>query len=256
MDLVPDSGRPAETLATIAQPLPAPGKRGAERALAAAGVAVAEAELAATERALLRDVRAAYAETWGLQQQRRFEGEAHELVDLLLETATALYGGGAERSTAPLEARVMLRRHELDQQETDAKLARGADEARRADRLARSAPPAPPSPAGRGALPRIRDRRRLRDGARSGRRRPPGRARRARARRSRASAAAPTGRSPPARVRSRARGPSWSSASASSCRSSGGSASRRSSPAPSTISRRRAPISRARASPRAPSSGA
>jgi outer membrane protein TolC len=121
MDLLPSGGRPTETLATVAQPLPAPGKRGAERAVARAEVAVAEAELAATERALLRDVRMTYAETWGTQQERHLQIEAHELVELLVETATALYGGGAERLLAPLEARVMLRRHELEQQEADAR---------------------------------------------------------------------------------------------------------------------------------------
>ena len=121
MDLVPRGGRPAETLTMVEQPLPAPGKRPAERALAQAEVAVAEAEFTATERALRRDVRVAYAETWGAQEERKLQSEAHELMELLVATANALFGGGVDSAVAPFEARVALRRHELDQQETDAR---------------------------------------------------------------------------------------------------------------------------------------
>ncbi|MGH7337107.1 MAG: TolC family protein, partial [Myxococcota bacterium] len=121
MDLVPRGGRPTDTRAMVEQPLPAAGKRAADRALARAEVALAEAELEATERTLRRDVRVAYAETWGAQQERQLQSEAHELMDLLVATAVALFGGGGDDAVAPFEARVALRRHELDQQQTDAR---------------------------------------------------------------------------------------------------------------------------------------
>ena len=117
---------PAEGMLVYEQPLPGRGQRAAARAVAAAEVALAEAEVGRSEQLLLRDVRVGWAEVYALTRELDALSEAHELLDLLVASASTLYGAGQTGLGAPLMAQLELSRHDLDVEAADSKLAAAA----------------------------------------------------------------------------------------------------------------------------------
>lgn len=117
---------PAEAMIVLEQPLPGHGQRRAERDLAAAEIGLAEVEAGGAEQRLLRDVRLAWAEIYALSRELEAMSEAHELLDLLVASASTLYGAGQAGLGAPLMAQLELSRHDLDVEAADAKLTAAA----------------------------------------------------------------------------------------------------------------------------------
>lgn len=121
--LVPAGDRdPFEAMVVLAQPLPGRGQRGAARALAAARIALAEAELGREEQLLLRDLRRGWADLYALTRELVVLSETHELVDLLVATSSILYGSGQAGIGAPLAAQLELSRHDLDVEAAESRL--------------------------------------------------------------------------------------------------------------------------------------
>jgi outer membrane protein, heavy metal efflux system len=121
MDVLPTGGRPLEVRPMVRQSLPAPGKRAAERAIAAAEIEVARAGLLVAERELLAELRAAWAEHWVAERERALLAEEHEIAQLLQEVADARLAGGRGTLAEALAARRATRRHELMQEDADAR---------------------------------------------------------------------------------------------------------------------------------------
>jgi outer membrane protein TolC len=117
---------PAEAMIVLEQPLPGRGQRRAARELAAAEIALAEAEAGGVEQRLLRDLRLEWAEIYALSRELEALSEAHELLDLLVASASTLYGAGQTGLGAPLMAQLELSRHDLDVEAADAKLTAAA----------------------------------------------------------------------------------------------------------------------------------
>lgn len=94
----------------LSQAIPFPGKRGARRRAAEAGVTVRERELEALQRDLVRDVRVAYAQAYALGAERRALVEGREALASLAASARDRYSAGSAESEPMIEARLALHR--------------------------------------------------------------------------------------------------------------------------------------------------
>jgi outer membrane protein, heavy metal efflux system len=103
--------------AEVRQPLPHPAKRKAEREVASARIAGAEAALEHLERQLVHDVRSRYAALYALDRELETIGAARELVDLVEATARSRYTAGASEASALLRAQ--LERTRVDERAAD-----------------------------------------------------------------------------------------------------------------------------------------
>jgi outer membrane protein TolC len=108
------------TSLTVRQGLLYPGKLQARRHLAAAATAVQQAELAAAQAALARDVRQAYARVYAIDQELARLEEAQALLEALAESARQRYVAGLTSQEAVLkavlrQARLLERQQELGQ---------------------------------------------------------------------------------------------------------------------------------------------
>jgi outer membrane protein TolC len=146
---------PLEGLLTIDQPLPGRGRRAAARAVAAAAVARAEIEVGRLEQRLLADVRVAFAEIYALDREIRALSEAHELLDLMVATASALYGSGEGSIGDAIEPQAELSLHDLELEAAEARMR--AAGARLSARIGSGSPEAWPRVSGLPAvvLPKI-----------------------------------------------------------------------------------------------------
>lgn len=113
---------PAEAMVVLSQPLPGRGQRAAARALAAAEVALGEAEVGRAEQILLRDVRLAWAELYAITRELDAMTDAHEVLDLLVTTSANLFGAGQSGLVAPLVAQLEQSRHDIELEAADARL--------------------------------------------------------------------------------------------------------------------------------------
>ena len=116
-NLLPELTDRADTTAAleveIVQPVRYPGKREAVRALAAAELGIAQAELDQIRRGIVAQVRRAFAALGAADREQRSLGEAHELLELLSATARARFATGQEGALAVLEAELALDEHDL-----------------------------------------------------------------------------------------------------------------------------------------------
>lgn len=98
----------------VMQPVRFPGKREAIRALAASELELAETELEAERRRVLVEIRRTFARLSAADREQRSLAEAHDLLELVTETARVRYGSGQEGALAVLESELMTDRHDLE----------------------------------------------------------------------------------------------------------------------------------------------
>ena len=96
----------------LTQTIPFPGKRGARRRAAEAGVTVRERELEALQRDLVRDVRVLYARAYALDAERRALLEGRDALGSIAASARDRYSAGSAESEPMIEARLV--QHRLD----------------------------------------------------------------------------------------------------------------------------------------------
>ena len=94
----------------LTQTIPFPGKRGARKRAAEAGVTVRERELEALQRDLVRDVRVLYARLYALSAERQALVEGGEALATISASARDRYSAGSAESEPMIEARLVQQR--------------------------------------------------------------------------------------------------------------------------------------------------
>lgn len=103
----------------LTQTIPFPGKRGARKRAAEAGVTVRERELEALQRDLVRDVRVLYARAYALGVERKALVEGREALAMLAASARERYSAGDAESEPMIEARLAQQRLEVRLEDLD-----------------------------------------------------------------------------------------------------------------------------------------
>ncbi|MBI5171074.1 MAG: TolC family protein [Candidatus Eisenbacteria bacterium] len=103
----------------LTQTIPFPGKRGARRRAAEAGVTVRERELEALRRDLVRDVRVLYARAYALGIERQALVEGREALASIAASARERYSAGSAESEPMIEARLAQQRLDVRLEDLD-----------------------------------------------------------------------------------------------------------------------------------------